>query len=185
MKRIFTIPNCLTMFRIAGGGSLCFITPLCREFYVVYTLCGISDVLDGWIARLTNSVSDFGSRLDSIADLLLYTVLIVKLLPRLLQRLPGWIWYLAALALAVRLCAYWVAFCKYACFASQHTWGNKMTGLSIFLLPYLLGSTLLQPYALGVCTLALFSSAEELMIHLQSRTYHPERKALLGWKEEE
>ena len=42
----------------------------------IYTFAGLTDVLDGWLARKTGRASEFGARLDSVADLLFYSVLL-------------------------------------------------------------------------------------------------------------
>lgn len=57
-------------------------------FFCFYTFAGITDVLDGFIARRTNTESDKGARLDSIADLMFYTVMIIRLFPVLYKVLP-------------------------------------------------------------------------------------------------
>lgn len=46
-------------------------------FYILYMICGLSDVLDGIIARKTNTASSFGARLDTIADFIFVTVLLM------------------------------------------------------------------------------------------------------------
>ena len=53
-----------------GSVFLLFLPVFSPGFYVVYLLCGLSDMADGTIARKTNSVSKPGSQLDSIADLI-------------------------------------------------------------------------------------------------------------------
>ena len=108
-----TLPNLITALRIAGTAGLLFTVPLTPLFFVIYTLCGLSDVLDGWLARHTGAASDFGARLDSIADLLFYTVMLVKLMPVLWQLLPGVFWALLGAVLLIRLCAYGVAAVRY------------------------------------------------------------------------
>ena len=77
-EKLLTPPNICTMLRIVGTVGLLLIRPLTLPFYLLYTFCGITDVLDGTIARATNSTSEFGARLDSIADLIFYAVMIVK-----------------------------------------------------------------------------------------------------------
>ena len=71
----------ITMSRMAGTILLAFLRPLSAGFFLVYTLTGLTDVLDGWIARRTKTASDFGAKLDSIADLLFYTVMLIRLFP--------------------------------------------------------------------------------------------------------
>ena len=107
------LPNLITALRIAGTAGLLFTVPLTPLFFVIYTLCGLSDVLDGWLARHTGAASDFGARLDSIADLLFYTVMLAKLMPVLWQLLPGAFWALLGAVLLIRLCAYGVAAGRY------------------------------------------------------------------------
>ena len=71
-EKLLTPPNICTMLRIVGTVGLLLIRPLTLPFYLLYTFCGITDVLDGTIARATNSTSEFGARLDSISDLIFY-----------------------------------------------------------------------------------------------------------------
>ena len=92
-EKLLTPPNICTMLRIVGTVGLLLIRPLTLPFYLLYTFCGITDVLDGTIARATNSTSEFGARLDSISDLIFYAVMIVKFFPILLEVLPVWMWY--------------------------------------------------------------------------------------------
>ena len=82
--------------------------------------------------------SEFGAKLDSMADLLFYGVVLLKLLPVLWQMLPMTLWYAVAAVVFVRLMSYVVVGIKYHRFASLHTWLNKLTGVGAFLLPYVL-----------------------------------------------
>lgn len=43
-------------------------------FYVVYLTAGLTDMADGAIARRTNSVSEFGTKLDTFADFVFVVV---------------------------------------------------------------------------------------------------------------
>ena len=147
-------------------------------FLIIYTAAGITDVLDGWLARRAGTADNFGARLDSIADLLFYGVLLLRLLPILRTFLPAPVWYLAAASVAVRISAYVTAAFKYRLFASLHTWLNKLCGAAVFLLPYVIAVSPSVPYCWGVCILALAASAEELAIHLSQREYSPDRKSL-------
>ena len=67
MKR--QIANIITGCRIFGSTLLLFFPAFSLSFYITYTLCGFSDMIDGTIARKTNSTYKFGSQLDTIADL--------------------------------------------------------------------------------------------------------------------
>ena len=172
------IPNCITAARIAGTVVLLFLTPLTGAFFILYTLCGFSDILDGWIARKTNATSEFGAKLDSIADLLFYALVIIKLLPVLWRILPVWIWYVVGGVVLVRLAAYLTAALKFHRFASLHTRMNKITGAAVFLLPYFLVFPCAVVYCFIVVGIACLSSVEELVIHIARKEYHSNMKAL-------
>lgn len=50
-------------------------------FLDFYLLCGLSDVLDGAIARRTGTVSRLGERLDTIADIVFVAVWMTLFIP--------------------------------------------------------------------------------------------------------
>lgn len=173
-----SLPNCITAVRIVGTLFLLFTAPLSVAFYIVYAVCGLSDVLDGWIARATSGTTDFGAKLDSAADLLFYIVLLVKLLPILRRMLPTWIWYALGAVLALRLAAYITAAVKFKRFASVHTRLNKLTGAAVFLIPCFLMLPCMVWYCCAVCVLAGAASAQELLLHIRRNEYRTNEKAL-------
>lgn len=173
-----TLPNCITALRIAGTVCLVFTAPLSLIFYIIYTFCGLSDVLDGWIARATNSTSEFGSRLDSIADLLFYAVMLIKLLPALWRMLPTWIWYVVGGILLLRISSYITVAVKFRRFAAVHTRLNKLTGAAVFLIPYFMLLPGMAVYSLVVCGIAVAAAVQELLLHLGRDEYRVNHKAL-------
>jgi cardiolipin synthase len=72
-SEILNLPNCLTLLRI--GAIPLFLILLTEGRYtealIVFALAGITDSLDGAIARLTNSRTTLGSYIDPLADKLL------------------------------------------------------------------------------------------------------------------
>ena len=95
MKNIFTIPNVISFFRIllipifvvaylSGKDN-----PQYTQFAIgVVVVSGISDVIDGFIARHFNMVSDVGKVLDPIADKLTQAVLLLSLAIKHLEIFP-------------------------------------------------------------------------------------------------
>jgi cardiolipin synthase (CMP-forming) len=90
-KLTINIPNILTVLRI-------LVTPLFIIFLIrdqhryallVFILAGVSDGLDGLIARWLNQRSDLGAVLDPIADKLLLTAAYITL--GILKDIPGWL----------------------------------------------------------------------------------------------
>lgn len=174
------LPNYITGLRILGTAALLFVEALSIPFYVIYVLTGVTDALDGFIARKTNTASALGARLDSVADLIFYTVLLVKILPVMLQVLPTVIWYVVAGVLLIRVCAYALAFAKYKRFASVHTYMNKMTGASIFVYPFFLVLPVAVPVAFCVCAVAGLASLEELLIHAITKHYPEDTRTIFA-----
>ncbi len=177
-KENLTIPNVITALRIVGAAGLFFTEVMSVAFYVIYSLCGLTDVLDGFIARLTKTTSDLGAKLDSVADLLFYSAMLIKLLPFLWINLPQWIWVLVGVILVVRIASYLVAAIKYRKFASLHTYLNKLTGAVLFAVPYFMGFKAFFGVCLTVCIVAGAASAEELFLHLSSKEYNSKKKSV-------
>ena len=70
---IFTLANQLTMLRMALVPAFVLLV-LNREFtwaLVVFVVAGLTDALDGWVARHANQSTKLGQMLDPVADKLL------------------------------------------------------------------------------------------------------------------
>lgn len=69
-----TIPNALSFFRLFGSPLLLPLSQTANPLWVVtwFVLLGLSDALDGALARRWNQTSDYGSKLDAVADLVFY-----------------------------------------------------------------------------------------------------------------
>lgn len=167
------IPNIITSLRIVGTAVWLFTKPLSKWFYIIYFFTGLTDVLDGFIARRLKITSEFGAKLDSVADILFYAVMLSVMFPALWELLPVGIWYLLGAVLAVRLTSYAVAAVKYRRFASTHTWLNKLTGAVVFAIPFVLLLPCGIPLCWAICITGGIASAEELLIHIVSKSYDP------------
>ena len=153
------IANILTSCRILGSILLLFFPTFSVGFYILYLLCGFSDMIDGTIARKTNSTSQFGSQLDTIADLVFVAVAIFKLLPVI--HLPGWLWIWGGCIAIIKVTniIWGVVYRKKL--VDVHTVLNKTTGLLLFLLP--LTVQFVEPaYSLViVCLIATIAAIQE------------------------
>ncbi len=70
--------NTITFFRIAAGIALLFCPVFSPAFYVFYIAAGLSDMLDGFVARKTDTVSKLGARLDTMADFVFVVVCLIN-----------------------------------------------------------------------------------------------------------
>ncbi|MDF2588539.1 MAG: hypothetical protein K0S41_2380 [Anaerocolumna sp.] len=161
------IPNIITISRIILSFLLLRFKPLSPLFLLVYTICGFSDMIDGYIARKTKSTSELGSMLDSIADLCFMSVVMFTIFPLLKLSSTIIIWIL--LIAFVRLISASVVYFKFHTFAFLHTYANKLTGILLFLIPYLFEVFEIQKIAIFICTVASVATIEELIIILKSK----------------
>lgn len=116
-------------------------------------------MIDGTVARKTNTVSAFGAKLDTIADIVFVAVCLIKLLPIL--DIPVWLWmWIAVIALikAINIISGYVTQKKWI---APHTVMNKVTGALCFLLPLTLSFIDLKYSAIVVCAAATFAAIQE------------------------
>ena len=79
-----TVPNVLTSFRILAIPLVVFVFYLPFEWSrpasgLLFGLAGITDLLDGYLARRLNQMSKFGAFLDPVADKLIVATALVLL----------------------------------------------------------------------------------------------------------
>lgn len=155
--------DALTLTRMAASVLLIFLPLRSGAFLAVYTLAGLTDALDGWLARRMGTDGDFGARLDSAADVLFFGVLLLRLAPAVWRRLPRALWCVVAVILLVRLGTY-AAAVRRRRFTARHTRMNRLTGAAVFLLPYVFAVSGGVRYSWAVCALALAAALEEAFL---------------------
>ena len=158
------IPSIITSLRIIGGVALIFITPFSVAFYAAYIICGVSDVLDGFVARRFGWTSEIGSKLDSFADLFFYFIVLVRTMPVLWATLPKAIWVILGIVLTLRL----ILYIKYAIidheFGHPHTYLNKFSSFTVFFIILLIKTKIAVPYCYVSVFIALLAVLYELFI---------------------
>ena len=153
------LANILTGCRILGSILLLVFPAFSVAFYITYLFCGLSDMIDGTIARKTNSTSKFGSQLDTIADLIFVVVSLFKLLPAI--HIPGWLWIWGGVIAVIKISNIIWGYVSKKQFISLHTIMNKVTGLLLFLLPLTVSFVELKYIAIAVCSIATLSAIQE------------------------
>ena len=115
---------------------------------------------DGGIARKTKSVSEFGARLDTVADSVLVAVCFVKILP--LMQFPTWLWTWIVMIAIIKIGNIVWGLISNKKLISMHTTLNKVTGFLLFLLPLTL--KFIEPIysSTVVCFMATLSAINEM-----------------------
>ena len=153
------IANIITGSRIVLSLPLLFIPLTSEWFYALYLLCGLSDMIDGTVARKTNSASEFGARLDTVSDFVFMTVALIKFLPYL--HIPVWLWIWIGVIAVIKLGNVVREFVRTKKLVSPHTVLNKITGLLLFLLPVTISFVDLTYTLPIVCAVATVAAIHE------------------------
>ena len=151
--------NIITGFRIVFSAALLFCPVFSPEFYILYLAAGITDMIDGTVARKTNTVSKSGERLDTIADLIFVAVCFIKLIPVL--DIPLWLYIWIAVIVLIRIVNIISGFVIQKRFIILHTTTNKLTGALLFILPFTLQIVDLSYSAAIACCFATFAAVQE------------------------
>ncbi|HQX51714.1 MAG TPA: CDP-alcohol phosphatidyltransferase family protein [Planctomycetaceae bacterium] len=123
---IVTIPNVICAFRLLGALALFGIALTNNPvvFASVFIVLNLSDFIDGRLARWLHQRSDFGARLDSVADAVLYGALFFGLIwlkwDILKPEMPWWLTAFFSYVLTTSA-GLW----KYGKAPSYHTYGAK------------------------------------------------------------
>lgn len=159
VRELITMANLITGIRVLSSAALLFCPVLSAAFYVFYLLAGLSDMLDGAVARKTNSVSEWGAGFDTAADIFFAAVCLIKLLP--VMKLPVWIYLWIAGIAAIKLTNIIVGYARQKKLVAVHSVLNKLTGALCFALPLTLAFIDVRYSSPAVCALATAAALHE------------------------
>ena len=151
--------NTITFFRIAAGIALLFCPVFSPAFYVFYIAAGLSDMLDGFVARKTDTVSKLGARLDTMADFVFVVVCLIKLFPIL--SISAWLYIWIGIIALIKVVNIISGFIVQKRFVTVHSVMNKATGALLFLLPLTISTVPVKTSVIVVCAAATFAAIQE------------------------
>ena len=151
--------NIITGSRILFSIALLFFPTFSPMFYTLYLAAGITDMIDGIVARKTGNESEFGARLDSIADIVFVVVCLIKLIP--FVGIPVWLYVWIGIIALIRIINIVSGLIMQKRFVLLHTITNKVTGLLLFVLPLTVPFMDLKYTAIPVCAVATFAAIQE------------------------
>ena len=151
--------NIITSCRVLCSILMLFFQIASIPFYVLYLFCGLSDVLDGIVARKKYTASAFGARLDTFADFIFVVILLIKILSEF--DVPIWLWIWIVVIGGIKIVTVIWGFVLTKRLIVEHTLLNKATGVLLFLLPLSLIWIELKYSAIVVCVVATISAIQE------------------------
>ena len=151
--------NILTISRVILSFFLLRTRAFSCSFYILYALAGLTDMIDGPIARITKTVNEMGAKLDTAADFVFTAVCLIKLLPAIEppRRLLIWTVIIAVIKIINMISGFAVQ----KKFVAVHTVLNKVTGAILFLLPLTVPFADLRYSGSVVCAVATLAAIQE------------------------
>jgi len=166
-EEIVNLPNLVSFIRILMAPVLFYFAFTQQPYWFIGVLlfAEFTDVLDGFLARTLNQITEMGSRLDSWGDFVIYSTIAVCawiLWPDILQRESL---YFIIIVLSFTLPAL-IGFIKFHRFTSYHTWSVKLA-VVITIISYILLFSGLLDWPFRVAALfCLYAALEEIAITL-------------------
>lgn len=151
--------NIITIIRILCSIAILFCPVFSVAFYSLYITAGVSDMVDGWVARKTNTASEFGAKLDTIADIIFVIACLFKLIP--VMDIPTWLHVWIGVIALIKIINVISGYVVQKQFVAIHSLMNKVTGVLLFLLPLTFSFINLRYSAAVVCIIATFAAVQE------------------------
>lgn len=165
------LANIVTLSRVVGAIVLFFCNEISALFLSIYIFCGFTDLIDGPIARKTNSSSALGASLDTIGDVLTYLALTKILIIKKL--VPLWVLaWIAGTGIIFGICAF-ISKHRFGKLYLPHTYLGKIFGGSVFVLPIAIQFIPHTVWMSVICSIATVHSFELLYIQLRSNEALP------------
>ncbi len=126
----FNLPNLLSASRLIAAPLMLGFAwrEMQTSFVIMLSYIIITDILDGWIARAYNMVSDFGANLDSLGDIVFYLSLVPSLFflwPSHFQQAQ---WFVIV-GIFSFLLPFIICLIKFKTMPSFHTWSAKFAAI--------------------------------------------------------
>lgn len=159
LKRVRTMANAISYSRIVLSAVLLFLPTFSPAFYLFYILTGLTDMLDGAVARNTGTVSKFGAVLDTVADFVFVLICLFKFLP--IISIPFFVYVWIAVIALIRFINIVSGYILQKKFVTVHSFMNKITGAVLFIFPLTISIIDLKYSVIIVCIIATFSAIQE------------------------
>jgi len=158
----WNLPNIISASRGIAAIAMLFFPVFSTPFWILYCWGGVSDMIDGPIARKMNKASELGSRIDSITDILFLVSSAILILPVI--SLPIWIWIWVAAIGVFKATFITLKTYRHRQLEVPHTTMNKLTGLLLFCLPFTLNFIVSAVPEAVICIIASASILEDVLI---------------------
>ena len=134
-----------------------FFPAFSKWYYILYLLGGLTDAIDGTVARKTGQDSDSGSKFDTIADFVFAIAVTVKIVASLY--VPLWLIIWIVIIIAIKLFSHLAGYIKHHEFRTIHSVLNKICGGIVFVIPLFIGGSFAwQAKAITIIAVSMLST---------------------------
>jgi CDP-diacylglycerol--glycerol-3-phosphate 3-phosphatidyltransferase len=159
MKHKLTMANALSVLRIILSVALLAPPALSPAFLVLYAAAGLTDMLDGFVARSTKTETELGAKLDSIADLTLAVICLARILPTVAA--PAWLWAWVTFIAVVKVANVVSGLVMGERLVMPHTVVNKVAGFVAFLVLFAIPTFGVVAPSIPACVVTTFAAVQE------------------------
>ena len=171
------VANALTISRIILALILLiFFKKISVLFLIIYTIAEFTDMIDGTIARKTNSCSYSGAVLDTVADLLLNASLVKIVFTMKIMTKKLTVWMLVALF--VGSLSPIINFIKHKKVFFIHSIPCKIVGGLLTLVPFAIHFGFIIPYLIFMLVLISFSMLEIVVMSIILKNPDPDAASI-------
>jgi CDP-diacylglycerol--glycerol-3-phosphate 3-phosphatidyltransferase len=171
------LPNLLSLLRLVLSLPLVLMPPHSPVFYAIYIYCGLSDAIDGPLARRLGVDDATGALMDSLADFAFFLAILAILIRAFSVELAPWLPGILIIVL-FRATTLIVTTLRTGTPFFIHTLANKAAGVAVFLLPPLMALGLRAVAIIPVLAVCILSALEELVIACRAESLDPDRRSL-------
>jgi cardiolipin synthase (CMP-forming) len=180
-KSFFSIPNLLSFYRIFSFPAVVYFAFKNNEliYFILLLIDLITDVLDGFIARKFNLQTEFGARLDALADIGMYILAFLGVIIFKANELEPYLFSLL-LFFTVFVIPKIISWIKFSRFPSLHLFSSKIGGyLQGFFFLYLFVFGFSQIFYYIMIIFGILSFIEQIIIVLIVKDMKSNMKGLL------
>jgi len=160
--------NLITTVRLICSICLLLVLPYSTEFYILYTMAGLSDAFDGLTARKLNSTTKFGSSYDTICDFIFFMVTILIVFSCFTISL--YIYILFGVVLLIKIFNICLGLIRLKKIYLPHSIFNKITGAIIFISVYFYSLCKIDYILIPVIIFAVISSINEMYLIIKRKS---------------
>lgn len=170
------VPNILSISRIILCFPLIVLTPFTPWFMAIYIIAGITDMIDGPLARKTGNTSPLGANLDGGADVLFALIVLFRIMPAIVM--PPIIVILIFVVVAMKFLALFIAYIRHKELVLMHTYANKFAAFALFLFPLFYTSVNTELLLWSLIVIVSIAFLEEIMISSLSKQVSRDLKSI-------